>query len=495
MAKPKITRTYGQIHFEDLDPKRFEDLIRELTYDYKDWYKIEATGRSGNDAGFDIRAYEKTFVSSNANEDSEDNGETGISSAEGNLWMIQVKREVSIGPTRIKEILNDVDPTNPPYGYILAASSNFSKASYDVFRTELQKKGVMEFHLWGKPEIEDMLHQPKNDRILFTFFGISLVSRRRSRTTEIRSTITNKNKIFRIFGDGPLLNPVLIRDSLDTKYPYKNKYKDFAQYPRWQEFSVAEYHPLGVLLNTRKSFAYVDHIKKEYDVCDAVSLLYRRSDTDEERVEQHGAEQKVQDFWEHLPKANQAYFIEEGLLRFDEMLAIDDKGDVLYKFPHIFAEFISGVPFAGYRQYLEFNQQQWLLEDYERIEFFPKTFPDPTVGVLHKDKELKLEQHFLYRIRQGSEYFNTLYETDGRYNFLNVRDAVGVPSPQSRDTKNYIEITNIDHVKVKDYLHRNPNKEQAIQEQLGRKPNPEEIINIYEFKTTWEHKYDTEQKL
>jgi hypothetical protein len=36
-AKPTITRTYGQIHFEDLDPKRFEDLIRQLIYDFKDW--------------------------------------------------------------------------------------------------------------------------------------------------------------------------------------------------------------------------------------------------------------------------------------------------------------------------------------------------------------------------------------------------------------------------------------------------------------------------
>ena len=45
MAKTRITRTYGPIHFEDLDPHRFEDLIRELIYDYRDWQTIEATGR------------------------------------------------------------------------------------------------------------------------------------------------------------------------------------------------------------------------------------------------------------------------------------------------------------------------------------------------------------------------------------------------------------------------------------------------------------------
>lgn len=44
---------------------------------------------------------------------------------EGNLWMIQGKREKEIGPKRIKEILSDVDLNDPPYGYILAASANF----------------------------------------------------------------------------------------------------------------------------------------------------------------------------------------------------------------------------------------------------------------------------------------------------------------------------------------------------------------------------------
>jgi hypothetical protein len=70
-------------------------------------------------------------------------------------------------------ILDDVDVNDPPYGYILAAATNFSKQSYDAFRAKLIEKGVMEFYQWGKAELEDMLHQPKNDRILFTFFGIS----------------------------------------------------------------------------------------------------------------------------------------------------------------------------------------------------------------------------------------------------------------------------------------------------------------------------------
>lgn len=43
--------------------------------------------------------------------------------------MVQGKREKEIGPTRVKEILADIDPANPPYGYILAASANLSKGT------------------------------------------------------------------------------------------------------------------------------------------------------------------------------------------------------------------------------------------------------------------------------------------------------------------------------------------------------------------------------
>jgi hypothetical protein len=58
-GKPTVTRTFAPIHFEDLDPHRFEDLIRELIYDFRDWRNIEATGRAGSDDGFDIRAFER----------------------------------------------------------------------------------------------------------------------------------------------------------------------------------------------------------------------------------------------------------------------------------------------------------------------------------------------------------------------------------------------------------------------------------------------------
>lgn len=194
-GKPHTARTYAPIHFEDLDPHRFEDLIRELIYDFREWQSIEATGRAGSDDGFDVRAFEKVH---SATASSDDDDETEGHPMDGRLWMVQGKREKTLSPADIKTILADVDESDPPYGYILAASTTFSKKSYDTFRNILREKGVMEFYIWGSAELEDMLHLPKNDRILFTFFGISLVSRRRSRATEVRSIVTIKNKLHKV---------------------------------------------------------------------------------------------------------------------------------------------------------------------------------------------------------------------------------------------------------------------------------------------------------
>ena len=51
----KTTNTLNPLHFEDLEPHRFEDLVRQLAYDFRTWRSLEATGRSGSDEGMDIR--------------------------------------------------------------------------------------------------------------------------------------------------------------------------------------------------------------------------------------------------------------------------------------------------------------------------------------------------------------------------------------------------------------------------------------------------------
>jgi len=487
MLKTKVTRTYGPIHFEDLDPHRFEDLIRELIYDYKDWQTIEATGRGGNDSGFDIRAYEKIYKTLPAESENENPEE--VRPMAGNLWMIQGKREKEIGPKRVKEILSDIDSKNPPYGYILAASANFSKESYDAFREELRKKGVMEFYMWGKAELEDMLHLPKNDRILFTFFGVSLVSKRRSRATEIRQVVSSKNKLYRIFGDSAdFYKSVLLRDSKDTKYPYQGGFKDFKDCPRWREYKAVEYHPLGLIVHLHKYFGYIDIEKKEYDYTESVDLIYLESDSQSEKTEQQKTRDKIEDFWEHLPHRNQATYIRNGLIRYDEMLVIDDRGDQWFKFPHIFVDFDAQTgPIAGYIEFLEIRKDYQSLKGYKRVKKFPTNFPSPKIGKIHEKKGIMLSDQDFSMLKYDNESFSALYALDGRYNFLKPRDFVKIENQdQSDSSKYYLQITHVESAKVKDYLKLNPQSEWMIEQQIRVKPDAEKPLNVYEFKKSYD---------
>lgn len=497
MTKSKITRTYGPIHFEDLDPHRFEDLIRELIYDYKDWQSIEATGRSGSDDGFDVRAYEKAEMVSNSENESNEEVEE-IHPMEGNLWMVQGKREKEIGPQKIKTILSDIDPKNPPYGYILAAAVNFSKKSYDVFREELRKKGVMEFYLWGKAELEDMLHLPKNDRILFTFFGISLVSKRRSRTTEIRSAVNVKNKLFRILGeDGQLGKSVLVRDLKDANYPYESKYGDFKTNPRWKEYVAYSHHPLGLWCHSHEYFAYIDTEKKEWDFTKEVDLVYRQREDEDERQKTFEKRNLVNDVWDFLPRKNKGYFVIDCLIKYADIAIIDDKGDVYCNFPHIYVDFVGDMgPFAGCREILKINNEEiGFTEGYKRINVFPKKFKKEKFGKIYKDKKILLNTESQ---KEFKDYrLDTIYEADGKYDFLNARDVIQIENQSIETEEEFIQITHKFKTSAKVHIEQSlePYKtKRNIETQLDRNLRDDETVNIYEFKRIYKWELEKLEK-
>ncbi|MDP2276961.1 MAG: hypothetical protein Q8K51_01940, partial [Nitrospirota bacterium] len=459
---------------------------------YKDWRSIEATGRSGSDDGFDIRAYEKAEITSQTeNENNEEIEE--IHPMEGNLWMIQGKREKEIGPKKIKTILSDVDPKNPPYGYILAASANFSKESYDIFREELRKKGVMEFYLWGKAEIEDMLHLPKNDRILFTFFGISLVSKRRTRTTEIRSAVSVKNKLFKTVGEieHQFHKSILVRDLKDTNYPYKSEYSNFKTRPRWKEYVAYGHHPLGLWCHNHEYFAYIDIEKKEWDFTKEVDLVHRQREDKNEHQKAFEKRDLVADVWDFLPRKNKGHFVIDYLIKYADIAIIDDKGDVYYNFPHIYVDFVGDKgPFAGFKNILKINNEEIeLTEDYKRINVFPEKFKKEKFGKIYKDKKILLNTESQKELKDYR--LDTIYETAGKYDFLNLRNVIQIENQGTVTEETFIQITHKFKANAKIHIEQSiePLKtKRNIELQLGRTPTDDEEINIYEFKriSKWE---------
>lgn len=486
MAKPNVTRTLGPIHYEDLDPHRFEDLIRQLTYDFRQWQSIESTGRGGADDGFDIRAYEVLPVAV-ATTDDDGEQEDAPHPMEGNLWMIQCKRERELGPKRVEAIINDaVNPDEPPYGYILAAPANFSKVAHDKFREELRNRGVMEFYLWGAGELEDMLYQPKNDHILFAFFGISLISRRRSRTTEIRATVNAKNKLIRILGDNPHHQSVLLRDIKDTVYPYENDYKDFDKRPRWKEYTAEAFHPLGLIVSIGRYYAYIDKMKGEWDFTKAVNNVMhvhdhqRRRDFDRDELRN-----AVKGFWEQLPRSNKATFVDDGLIRFDSIVFIDDKGDNEYKFPHLFVDFHSKRgPFSGAFQYLKINEQHdEYLHGLKRTKIFPETFPKPSFGRVYKDKFILLDDRTRSTLKYNSGGI-TIYDTDKKYAYLKPTDVIGVEKTEDKEgKKTLLKISNMRVATGKEFLDsckNNPLLKQEVENQIARELKPDDKIHVIE---------------
>jgi hypothetical protein len=89
---PAATRTIHPLPFEHLDPKRFEDLVRQLAYDFRPWRQLEPTGRAGSDDGFDIRGYEITDIAA-AVELADQDEDTIPPPPMDRLWLIQCKRE------------------------------------------------------------------------------------------------------------------------------------------------------------------------------------------------------------------------------------------------------------------------------------------------------------------------------------------------------------------------------------------------------------------
>jgi len=388
-----VSRTINPLHFEDLEPHRFEDLIRQLLYDFRQWYSIEAVGRLGSDDGIDIRAIERIVYREEfdaASEDEEDVAYEKEESVQEKIWIIQCKREKSIGPKKVRTIVEDglSNLEVKPYGYILAAACDFSKTARDAFREEMLKYGIQEFYLWGKAEIEDALFLPKNDHLLFAYFGFSLQIKRRSKKTLVRSRLALKNKLVKVLGDirQRSFHMILVRDPSDDDYPYIKSVEEFVKLPLWRYWEFHGHQPVDhVAFVTEQYYAYVDWDKKEWDVIKSINAirtfpdifgLERNSFDPENLVDIANA------YWNlNVPEENKAWAYTIRFIHYDSILAVDEMGDSYNQAPHILVDYVQGSPFTlGSYQYIKsaqtYSSKTLKPNDGRQIKFFPKKLPD-----------------------------------------------------------------------------------------------------------------------
>jgi len=332
----KISKTINPLHFEDLEPHRFEDLARQLVYDFREWANLEATGSAGSDEGFDARGREIIYDIEDRDEEEE-----AISQTEERIWLIQCKREKSIPPKKIEKYLKDILTQNkePLHGIIFIAACNFSKKARDTFISEIRKEGIKEFQIWGKAEMEDMLFQPKNDHLLFAYFGISLTIRKRSLKTKLRSRVATKKKALRCL-ENQFHQPVLLRDAYEKKYPYSRDVPNFDDDPKWKVYDFIEQNHAGLSFLVARFKAYLADDQKNHDYMDLFNEGRPHNDPwprkDIIKVDRN----KAQQLWSELPDKNRGHFEVKGIVEYDNILAIDDLGDDVFRGPHFYIPFL-----------------------------------------------------------------------------------------------------------------------------------------------------------
>jgi hypothetical protein len=379
----QTTRTLNPLPFQDLEPRRFEDLVRQLAYDFKPWRRLEATGRSGGDGSFDARGYEIVpSVETEIWERNQDDDDAEVPTAQSDrLWLIQCKRERAIGPTKLKQYFDEipVETRSELHGMIFAAACDFSKATRDSLRDWAREHGVSEAHMWGKGELEDQLYQPKNDNLLFAYFGISLQIRKRSVRTALRSRLAMKKRAETAFGTQSH-SCILLRDPTDDRYPFTGNTAEHFR-GRWRVVHFGRLDALGISYQHKRHYAYIDDQQKGWDIVDSIdiSVPSRHENTWADPGQRGGDRDFAWHFWNDIPESNRANFYEEWLIRYEDIYAIDDAGDEWAKFPHVYVDW--NRPLQIMRRLVSLNRLIPEIHNpdaQDRVKFFPDTFPEPS---------------------------------------------------------------------------------------------------------------------
>jgi hypothetical protein len=383
-----ITRTLNPLPFGDLEPKRFEDLVRQLIYDFRPWLRLEATGRAGSDDGYDARGVERMIDTHESNLEMESEGQEDVEQDFERQWLIQCKRERSIGPAKLQKYLGEIRPGKNLYGLIFVACCDFSKKSRDVVAEWCREKGLSEFQVWSVSDIETMLMQPKNDHILFAFFGISLQIRKRSQVTALRAITTMKRKITRLL-EKQSHSWMLIRGMEEDGFPYL---KD-GETPPWfvRQQTALDFRGLGFTFRRHMAFVGADQQWDMADACNEVILPHSNPWASlEPGFISEGIRKDLNEFIDSMPYEQRAMMTIEGFLSFADIALVDEVGDLLeghYRHqerPIIFTRFENGRP-ALNATIAELRPHAAVVDGFEpipekRIQFFPEKFRRKPAG-------------------------------------------------------------------------------------------------------------------
>lgn len=216
--------TTNRLHFEDLEPRRFEDLSFEILNRTKKWKRINHTGALGNDGGVDIY---------------------GVTD-EDHVYYCQVKRLREASKADITSIVNKVLENNSieinsTLIYIFACDLSATTITYAY--DYAKKRGFANAELFTAKNLEAHLYNKHKD-LLKKYFGIDCFTSH-SKAEEVRYSLEMKlvaeqklliTDFYKKYTNAQLIkdpsikfryDALIIRSVNDTQYPDSDENNPF----------------------------------------------------------------------------------------------------------------------------------------------------------------------------------------------------------------------------------------------------------------------------
>ncbi len=345
-----VTRTINPLHLEDLDPRRFEDLARDLVFRFRRWHHLEPRGRLGRDGGVDIMGLEVVDEDPIADERDEDD-DSSVAPAGLRKWVVQCKRWQRLSPSDVRAAVAETvaGETAPPHGILLVAACDVSAEGFAAFHEEAASHGAVEHHLWTRSIIEEQLFRPENDHLLFAFFGISLGVRRSTKVRELRRQLAIKRKLLRACGlqsgdiASLLYNDLLLRDVGSLTYPYDDRGEPLdpacTMRSPLQEVRLEQVAPEGIWVARVRCFGWFkedgtwDAIEDSRVSAGHVSALRQRS-----RRSPDKGRDAYRDLFLSIPQSEQMSVVEVRHVPYDRLIEVDPIGDSWFPGVHVLVQ-------------------------------------------------------------------------------------------------------------------------------------------------------------
>ena len=159
----------------------------------------------------------------------------------------------------------------------------------------------------------------------------------------------------RHLGDGWHENrTILLRDPDDERYPYVEK-GDTLEHHGWCITDFLGNDVGGIKIWWREYFAYLDRDGKRWDFANTFNDEPERSSPnpwmEQDEVDKlYNMAIEIRKFWfTNIDEECRARFYVEGLLNYEDILDIDEKGDSCIEHPHVFVTFKNDrPPFSSY---------------------------------------------------------------------------------------------------------------------------------------------------